>query len=369
MRKIVIIGGGLAGLISSIQLIRAGIPSTVIEKKSYPFHRVCGEYISNEALPFLKSSGLYPKDVKLPQINFFEFSSFDGRSCKLPLDLGGFGISRYSFDHFLYSVAKKEGVRFELNTEVTAITFKEEFFELETRFGKRSADLVLGCFGKRSKIDVQQNRGFIKKHSPYVGVKYHIRTDHPDELISIHNFPGGYCGICNVEGGLTNLCYLVHRDQVRKFRDIREMEHEVLQSNPFIRKIFNQSGFVFHRPEVINEISFETKAPVENHILMAGDAAGMITPVCGNGMAMAIHAGKMMAELAKDYCAGRIDRKTLETRYAREWNREFKTRLLFGRYVQRLFGNDRFSKLATDLARFSGPLATAVVRRTHGKVF
>ena len=72
MRNIVIIGGGLAGLISSIQLIRAGISCTVIEKKSYPLHRVCGEYISNEALKFLKSARLYPEGIDIPKINFLE---------------------------------------------------------------------------------------------------------------------------------------------------------------------------------------------------------------------------------------------------------------------------------------------------------
>ena len=70
------------------------------------------------------------------------------------------------------------------------------------------------------------------------------------------------------------------------------MERQVLLKNPHLKRIFSEADFVFGRPEVINEISFETKDPVENHILMAGDAAGMITPVCGNGMAIAIHSGK-----------------------------------------------------------------------------
>jgi flavin-dependent dehydrogenase len=369
LRKIVIIGGGLAGLISSIQLIRSGIPCVVIEKKSYPFHRVCGEYISNEALPFLKTSGLYPKEIKLPQINFFEFSSFDGRSAKLPLDLGGFGISRYSFDHFLYTIAKKEGVNFELNTEVSAVNFNRETFAIETSASKHTADVVIGSFGKRSRIDVQQDRGFIKKRSPFVGVKYHIRTEHPQDVISLHNFPGGYCGVCNIEDGITNLCYLVHREQLRRYGDIHEMEKMVLQSNPLLRNIFEGSRFVFPKPEVINEISFETKASVENHILMAGDSAGMITPVCGNGMAIAIHSGKLVAELVKEFWEGRIDRIVLEQRYRKSWQSHFRSRLFFGRYVQELFGRRGFADVAVALARSSHSLAKAIVRRTHGRPF
>ena len=369
MRNVVIIGGGLAGLISSIQLIRAGISCTVIEKKSYPLHRVCGEYISNEALPFLKASGLYPEGLKLPQIKFFEISSVKGRSSRLILDLGGFGISRYAFDNFLYRIAKQEGVVFKLNTEVISVLFSNDNFEIETQFGKFSADVAIGTFGKRSKIDVQQNRDFIKKRSPFVGVKYHVRSDHPNDLISLHNFPGGYCGVCNVEDGITNLCYLTHRDPVRKFGDIREMERAVLFKNPLIRNIFEHSGFVFNKPEVINEISFETKAPVENHILMAGDAAGMITPVCGNGMAIAIHSAKILGDYVIEYCKGRISRPALEQGYRKAWNGEFKTRLWFGRNVQGLFGQSKFSALAVNVARSSKTLANFIVRRTHGQPF
>jgi flavin-dependent dehydrogenase len=365
----VIIGGGLAGLISAIQLIRARIPCTVIEKKSYPFHRVCGEYISNEALPFLKSSGLYPKEMILPQINNFHFSSINGRSFKIPLDLGGFGISRYAFDHFLYRIAKKEGVKFELDTEVTGVAFRDEKFIIQTHLGQVACDVVVGCFGKRSKIDVQQNRSFIKKKSPYVGVKYHIRSDQPENLISLHNFSGGYCGVCNVEGGVTNLCYLSHRDNVRKFGDLKQMEIEILCRNPFLQDIFLNSTFIFKKPEVINEISFETKGPVENHILMAGDAAGMITPVCGNGMAIAIHSAKILSDLLKEYCLDKIDREVLERRYRISWNSQFTQRLWLGRNVQRLFGNARFSNAAVNIAHLSKPLANLIISKTHGQPF
>jgi 2-polyprenyl-6-methoxyphenol hydroxylase-like FAD-dependent oxidoreductase len=83
----VIIGGGIAGLISAIQLARSGIPCALIEKKFYPIHRVCGEYISNEAVPFLKRNGLYPAEFTLPQIKRFQLSSVSGKQAVVPLDL------------------------------------------------------------------------------------------------------------------------------------------------------------------------------------------------------------------------------------------------------------------------------------------
>jgi menaquinone-9 beta-reductase len=368
LRKIVIIGGGLAGLISSIQLARAGISSTVIEKKSYPFHRVCGEYVSNEALPFLKASGLYPEEFNLPQIKYFEFSSIAGKASRMLLDLGGFGISRYSFDNYLYRIAQREGVSFMLNSEVIGIDFDGEAFETETGSGKIVSDVVIGTFGKRSRIDIQQNRSFVQKRSPYLGVKYHVRNVYPQNLISLHNFPGGYCGISPVEDGIINLCYLTHRDNLRRFGDIKEMETNVLYTNPLLKEFFTTSSFIFSKPEVINEISFKTKRPVENHLLMAGDAAGMITPVCGNGMAIAIHSAKILSQLVVDYCQEKIDRKALESSYTRAWNDAFSARLWFGRNVQKLFGNPLFSSLAVHVAK-SKRIADFIVSRTHGKPF
>ncbi|WP_416171529.1 NAD(P)-binding protein [Algoriphagus boritolerans] len=56
-KRIIVVGGGLAGLISSILLARKDRKVLLLEKKIYPFHRVCGEYISNEVLDFFAKGG------------------------------------------------------------------------------------------------------------------------------------------------------------------------------------------------------------------------------------------------------------------------------------------------------------------------
>jgi flavin-dependent dehydrogenase len=369
LRSTVIIGGGLAGLISGIQLVKAGIPCLLIEKKSYPLHRVCGEYVSNEVLPFLKKNDLYPEEFSPAQINRFQLSSVTGRKTQMPLDLGGFGISRFTWDNALYQKAKAMGVEFQLNTEVNDINFLGEKFTVTTHEKNFEADLVIGAFGKRSKLDVKLNRMFIKKRSPYAGIKYHIRTEHPANLISLHNFAGGYCGMSNVEDGKTNLCYLTHRDNLRRYGDIATMEAEVLHKNPLLKHIFTDSEFLFKRPEVINEISFEKKTAVQNHILMAGDAAGMITPLCGNGMAMAIHAAKFLSEIVISFCNQKISRKEMEKLYESEWKKLFARRVWNGRQVQRLFGNVFVSNVAVNLALYNKPIANMIMRNTHGEIF
>ncbi len=369
MKRVVIIGGGLAGLTCAIQLVKVGIPCSVIEKKEYPFHRVCGEYISNEVVPFLKSANLFPAQFNPPEIRNFMLSAVSGRKEIMPLDLGGFGISRFTFDNFLYEKAKESGVVFHLNEEVDNVTFNAGTFQIHTPANELQADVVVGCFGKRSKMDRSLNRTFLDKRSPFVGVKYHIRCNHPDDLIALHNFPGGYCGMSNVEDKKTTLCYLTHRDNLKRFKNILSMEREVLFKNPWLRAIFTQSEFLLEKPEVINEISFVTKSPLENHILMAGDSAGMIAPLCGNGMAMAIHSSKILSDLIIRYLNENQSREWLEQNYVEAWNRNFRQRLWMGRQVQKLFGNPITSQLAVSMAINIRPLANAIIRNTHGEAF
>lgn len=369
MKKIVIAGGGLAGLITANLLAGRGIPCCVIEKKEYPFHRVCGEYISNETVPFLKSAGLFPDELRPASIHRFQLTSVNGKSSELPLSLGGFGISRYRFDEFLFQKAKLAGARFLQKTEVDSIHFANDQFTISTRDQAFEADLVVGAFGKRSKLDVSLGRSFISRRSPYIGVKYHVKTNHPPALISLHNFQDGYCGISNVEDGKSCLCYLSHRDNLKHHGSIPVMEKEVLFKNPFLKEIFTSSEFLLEKPETINEISFAEKEPVQSHILMCGDAAGMITPLCGNGMAIAIHSAMLMSQLIIQYCDEQISRADLEARYARIWRSHFSSRLWAGRQIQRLFGGVRTSNFAVGLATKAKPLAEILIRQTHGNPF
>src|SRR5687767_5099418 len=98
---VAVIGGGLAGLALSIQCIRAGYSTIVLEKEKYPYHKVCGEYISFESWNFLQELGVPLSDMELPVINRVMISSPNGKYIEHPLPLGGFGISRYLLDDIL----------------------------------------------------------------------------------------------------------------------------------------------------------------------------------------------------------------------------------------------------------------------------
>jgi hypothetical protein len=87
---IAIIGGGLAGLTLAIQMIDEGYTVVLFEKEQYPFHKVCGEYISLESKDFLIRLGVPLNSWNLPIIDQLEISDENGKIFKFPLPLGGF---------------------------------------------------------------------------------------------------------------------------------------------------------------------------------------------------------------------------------------------------------------------------------------
>ncbi len=369
---ILIIGGGLSGLVNAIILSDAGFEVTLVERKQYPFHRVCGEYVSNEVIPFLNSINIFPDDLGASTINKLIVTAVNGKSLKANLNLGGFGISRFKFDHLLYEKAKKAGVAF-IHEKVNEIIFKDEKFYATLSNGEtREAEIAIGSFGKRSNLDQKLSRSFFYKRSPYLGVKYHVKTNFSNNTIQLDNFNGGYCGINKIEDDLYGLCYLAENKYLKKYGSIAEMERNVLFKNPSLKEIFTNADFVWDKPETINEISFQKKSLIENHLLMSGDAAGMITPLCGNGMAMAIHSAKILSETIIKYAACGFDvsqRRYLEVEYRAKWTRNFSFRLETGRYIQKLFGSNVLSNIAVSSLSVIPPLSGYLISKTHGKPF
>ena len=370
MQDVIIIGGGLAGLVSALELRRAGFGVTLVERKTYPFHKVCGEYVSNEVRPYIESLGIDLDDLDAARISEFWLSAPSGKLLKSPLDLGGFGISRYVLDYQLYQLGMAADVDFRLSQTVDNVTFTNDSFLVELASGEQlTARLVLGTFGKRTKLDKTLDRAFMAQPSPYMGVKYHVAgINFPTDVIALHNFPDGYCGMSAIEDNKFCFCYLTTRANVREHGSIEAMEKALMYQNLHLRAVFETGTFLYDRPEVINEVSFAPKRAVEDHILMAGDAAGLITPLCGNGMAMAIHGAKLASGLAIRFLHNELTRPDLERTYQAGWSALFGRRLWVGRTVQNLFGQSWLSELAIAAFGTVRPALHTVMKQTHGEV-
>ena len=370
---ITIIGGGLAGLSVAILLKDHGYEVAVFEKEQYPFHKVCGEYISMESWSFLESLGLPLSSMKLPIINKLVVSAPGGNSLKQTLPLGGFGVSRYLLDNELKNIAVSKGVVVHDQCKVETVIFNDGQFLLETASGSFTSQICCGSYGKRSNIDLKLKRNFTlekkNKLNNYIAVKYHIKTIQPAGTIALHNFENGYCGISQIEDGKYCLCYLTNAANLKNNQNsIAMMEKNVLHKNKYLEKIFTESE-ILYKPLTISQVSFAKKTQVADHILLLGDAAGMITPLCGNGMSMAMHSSKIAADYIHRFLQNKISRQTMEVMYEKQWQQTFSKRLKTGRFIQRFFGKIWMTNMFVIFMKLNPWLTRKFIKQTSGKPF
>jgi flavin-dependent dehydrogenase len=367
-----IIGGGLAGLCLSIQLANVGLNVLLIEKNEYPFHKVCGEYISMESWDFLIELGLPLGKMDLPIINELGISSEKGFMLNAPLQMGGFGISRYTLDEALSKLATLKGVQVLQNTKVNAVTFtSEQVYTITTSVETIFSKMVCGSYGKYTPAFMQKVVDTVKpKRTNFIGVKYHIKTQLKHNRIELHNFKNGYCGISKVDKDWFCLCYLSNATNLHhNNNNIKTMEENVLHRNPFLKRYFTQSEFVSEHPQIISNIQFSKKKTYANGVFLLGDAAGSITPLCGNGMSMGMRASKLLAMELIQFFESKKQKTDIVQHYEKAWSNSFNQRVKTGYYLQNLFGKKLLTHYTLKALSKTPGLMQTIISLTHGQRF
>jgi flavin-dependent dehydrogenase len=370
-----IIGGGVAGLALAIQLAQAGRRVVLFEKEIYPFHRVCGEYISMENYDFLCRLGVPLADMDLPLMTRFTLSSPSGVALHHRLDIGGIGITRYELDPLLARLAARHGAHIREGTKVTDVTFRDEEFTLRTAGGATyRARTACGAWGKHANLDSKLHRPFLaesRQGRQFVAVKYHLQLDHfPEATVEMHNFRNGYCGLSPVPGGLTNCSYISDLRNLRAHgNSVAEMERQVLMRNPLLRPYLVEAQRGEFTPVVISQITFRERSTVDQHVLMLGDAAGTIAPLCGNGMSMGMNASFLLYPLLLDFLDGRLARAALEQQYTRAWQQLLSLRIRAGHLIHQVFGQPQLTTAGIQVLRRLPFLTDFILKQTHGRPY
>lgn len=176
-----VLGGGLAGCAAAIAAAMEGSAVTVIEKSAFPKHKVCGEFLTAEALPLLEALGVTIAEAAPIRRVRLRFAKAEK---SFPLPEAALGVSRYLFDHRLQQHATYRGARF-------------------VREGP-AADILAG--GRAAK----STRG-----TRLFGFKAHF--DGPsNDAVELYFFDGGYVGVNPVEGGRTNVCGVMPEPRLQR---------------------------------------------------------------------------------------------------------------------------------------------------------
>ena len=101
---------------------------------------------------------------------------------------------------------------------------------------------------------------------------------------------------------------------------------------------------------------------------MCGDTAGMIHPLCGNGMSMAIRSAQLASQLIIAYFEEEINsRQELENSYREAWNNEFKKRLTIGHVAASAFNMNYFAEITLVGLRVFPKMLPKIIAQTYGK--
>jgi menaquinone-9 beta-reductase len=369
---VAVVGGGLAGCSAAIKLARTGLSVVLLEAKTYPHHKVCGEFLSPECRYLFDHLGLTSTlQALMPtMIDTAAISSPDGTMWETKLPGKALGVSRFALDAAMAEYVRCLGVTIAEGTAAQHI--QGDFnrgFEIQARRHSQleqfRARTVIAAYGKRANVDRTFNRQFLKQRQGFIGLKTHVRGLSLPNRIELHTFPGGYCGMSEVEGVVANVCLLAHESVFQPAGSIAGFIEWMKSQNPHLRQRLGMVDYVFDRWLSIAQVSFAPKNTLEGDVLMAGDSAGLITPLAGDGMAMALHSGILAAHHVHDFLSGNISAAEMRKSYADHWRQHFRLRLQVGRLIQQVMLRPRLFSLTLKLIKSVPPAGDFFVRHTR----
>ena len=365
---VIVVGGGLAGCTAAAFLARQGARVLVLEKDRFPRDKLCGEFLSTEVADYCDRLGILPVLIAAGArpIRRFRMTSPSGSSFETLLPGTAMGVSRLTLDAAFFDHAGKEGAEMREACAVRSIKgCIGRGFTVEHEGGAERARIVLGAYGRRETLDRRLGRPFLKEASPYVAFKAHFVGIDLGDCIELHGFPEGYCGLLMEEHGSVNVCWIAHQRALKRAGGTpAKMMENALGSNPRLRRRLAdlERTSEFH---AAGQLFFRRKELFDGDLCMVGDAAGMIAPLCGDGMGMAIASGEWAAQSIIQLIEGRIDAAQLRSLYERGWAERFSRRMQIGRVLHGALVRPIASELAVRLARLLPFAARAIIRATR----
>jgi flavin-dependent dehydrogenase len=365
----IVVGGGPAGSAAAISLARSGVRVLLLEAKPIPHDKLCGEFLSPECQTLLAKLGAYDNLAQLgPAIIPSASIIGDNRArWTTPLPGAAWGLSRARMDEAMLSYAAACGVL--VHDHQACIRVSGDLlhgFSLrgrDTRTGLQDTYVtrtVISAHGKRSTMDRLLGRRFLGHHYPLIGMKRHFRGPPIPDGVALHAFAGGYCGLANIEEGLVNLCFLIQEgtfksafERVRQprsdtsMRDLqidyggRDARNEsvlamLASRNPVLADWLRRAEANASPGQSVGALAFGVRGTDAHDILNVGDAAGLIAPLTGDGIGMALQSGTMCAQHVMHYLNGKSHADDLKQGYARDWHTVFAGRIRLAGALQSL---------------------------------
>lgn len=294
--EILVLGGGVAGCAASIGLARKGHKVTLIEREPTPRHKVCGEFLSGEALEDLHALGIDVASLGAVRIDSVRLAAAR-RAAEARLPFPAASLTRKSLDTALIAEAIAAGVRVERGRSVqslnrTADNVWQATLDDGTAWEAPTAFLATG------KHDL---RGHARPKDPlrWIGFKTYFRLSREQTAAlagasELMLYPGGYGGIQPVEDGMANLCCVVqHRYLARAGNRWDSFLKKMQQDCPHLAMRLDGAEPLLEKPIGVTHIPYGfIRGTTEEGLYCIGDQAAVIPSFTGDGISIALHTAR-----------------------------------------------------------------------------
>lgn len=306
-----VIGGGPAGSATAIALTIRKVSCRLYEKKSFPRQKLCGGFVSPEALEDLKRLGVLQKVQETAwEIRRATLSSGADIVAEAKLTSPGLSLPRDRFDTILLQEARRIGI------EV-----------IENCDGWRAADLshwVVVATGRKPHLDSLDVPG--KRFYGFQAVFESV--DALSDEVAIDLVPGAYVGWVRHDSQRVNLCGMVSHQILKRYGHSLDdlIDHLATQNNLLARRLRHASRV---SPWLtVGPVQMGRKALFQGRHLFVGDAACVVDPFVGEGITMALRSAQLVAR-----AISRSPSNPAAT-YSESWNAAFANRLPLGKLLR-----------------------------------
>lgn len=298
MTRPVIIGGGLAGGAAAARLAQLGRPALLFEREAGPHDKVCGEFLSGEAVTALGKLGLDCQ--RLGGVPIGRVVLRQGRlSASAALPFPALGLGRRVLDDALLDHAAAQGTEVKRGVTVRRIAAGRAV----TSEGEAGGGPILLATGKYDlRGEARDTAGTVNN---LIGFKQLFRAPalaaRLAGTVEVIGFAGGYAGLQPVDGGRLNLCLVVDRGHFASIGGRFGTLFEGILREPGLAALADAEP-TLPKPLAISRIPYGFLAPptpdsAADPLWRLGDQAAVIPSFCGDGMAMAVHGGVLAADM------------------------------------------------------------------------
>jgi flavin-dependent dehydrogenase len=307
---VVIIGGGLAGSAAAIMLARAGRHVILLEKESQPQHKVCGEFLSQEALTYLRALGVDVASLGAVPIERVRFAG-NRNATSAPLPFAVMSLTRRRLDEDLLRLAAEAGATVLRGCPAQSLRPHGDRWQvlLQTPQSQPRTITAPTAFLATGKHDLRGRPRPEGRQRGLVAFKMYWQLA-PEQAAALAGhvelvlYRGGYAGLQPVEDGAANLCCLIQRSELQRLSanttDSGHWENllaAMQRACPHLRQRLHGAQPLLARPLAASAIPYGYVRESSDGVWSLGDQASVIPSFTGDGMSIALHSGCLAAAM------------------------------------------------------------------------